>query len=67
MYQPNLKIAISGSNANSGTHTVISTDSNGVKKSRKVPNSKSYSISYVGNPYFDIGDIYKKKRTYVMN
>ncbi len=67
MYETNLKIAISGSNANSGTHTIISTDSNGVEKSREVPNSKSYSISYVGNPYFDIGDIYKKKYSYVMN
>ena len=67
MYQPNLKIAISGSNANSGTHTVIRTDGNGVQTRRQVPNSKSYSISYVGNPYFNIGDIYKKKRSYVMN
>ncbi|MBM78141.1 MAG: hypothetical protein CL846_06635 [Crocinitomicaceae bacterium] len=64
MYQPNLKIAISGSSGG-GNCTVITTE-NGIEIKKQVPCSKSYSISYVGSPYFDIEDIYKKRSSYVM-
>ena len=60
-YKYDINKNIGAASRDRGGISTRTTYTNGVKRVRKIPASKSYSIAYVADPNFDIGDISKKK------